>query len=210
MQIFKIWISWNFPNWKIEKFRDFIQFRKSKFDSKNWQFWNRSIIHRMVNSWDINIFPNCSILKKFYSSNFTNCKFLEFSNCKFLTFEFFGILLIGKLRNFEILFNLENQSLTPKIGNFGIVHPFDIAHYSQFRQFSHLSFDINQFQRFNFLTFISYSSGNFLDWQIHKIIKFLKLLKNLTICKSIKIPKNSNLVNYHIFWVFKQFEQMQT
>ena len=64
---------------------------------------------------------------------------------------------------FQKIFNLDNQSLAPKIGNFGIVRPFDIPHDSQFCQYSYLLFDINQFRRFNFSTFITYSSGNFLD-----------------------------------------------
>ena len=85
-------------------------------------------------------------------------KFLEFYK-----FEVFGIVQIEKLKNFEIFFNLENQNLAPKIGNFGIVDPFDIPHYSQFCHFSYLPFDINQFRCFNFSTIISYSSGNFLD-----------------------------------------------
>ena len=146
------------------------------------------IIYKSVNSWNVNIFPNCSIFEFCYFSKLNNLKNLMFfeigifgkllefyklqvfgiftiencSNCKFSKFEFFGISQIGKLRNFEILFNLGNQSLTPKIGNFGIVHPFDIPHYSQFCQFSYLPFDINQFRRFNFSTFILYSSRNFL------------------------------------------------
>ena len=94
------------------------------------------------------------------SYNFRNCKFfelatlqiLEFSKLKiFLIFQIrsFWIVQIGKWRNFEILFNLENQCLVPKIGNFGIIRPFDIPHYSQFCQFSYLPFDINKFRRFN-------------------------------------------------------------
>ena len=34
--------------------------------------------------------------------------------------------------------NLENQNLAPKIGNFEIIHLFDIPHYSQFFQPSYL------------------------------------------------------------------------
>ena len=70
--------------------------------------------------------------------NFPNWTFFEF-----IKLEVFGIVQIGKLRNFKIFFNLENQSLTPKIGNFEIVRPFDIPHFSQFCQFSYLPFDIN-------------------------------------------------------------------
>ena len=128
-------------------------------------------------------------------SNFSNSTFLEFyklvisrifqienlkkiSNWNFLEFSKFkfpGNAQIRKWKNSEIFFNLENQSLAPKKGKFGIVHPFDIPHYSQFCQSSYLPIDKNQFRRFNFLIFISYSSENFLDSQIHKIIKFQKL-----------------------------------
>ena len=98
-----------------------------------------------------------------YFSNFPNFpKFLELS----------------KLENSEIsrfFFNFKSQSFAPKIGNIGNVRPFDIPHFSQFCQISYFPFDINQLQRFNVSTLISYSSKNFLDWQIHTIIKFLKL-----------------------------------
>ena len=45
--------------------------------------------------------------------------------------------------------------------------------------------------------------------KISEIVEFQKLanFQNLTICKTIKILKNSNLVNYHKFWVFEQFKQ---
>ena len=122
--------------------------------------------------------------------NFLNLKFFEFSK-----FEVFGIVQIGKLRNFEIFFNLENQTLAPRIGNFEIVLPFDVPHYSQFCQFSYLPFDMNQFRCFKSLTFIPYSSGNSLDWQIHKIIKFLKLF-NFEFSKS-RIVK---ILWIEIFW----------
>ena len=65
-----------------------------------------------------------------------------------------------------------------KTDNFEIVRPFDIPHYSQFFQFLYSPFDINQFRRLNFWTFILYSTGIFLDWQIYKIIKFLKLFNS--------------------------------
>ena len=42
--------------------------------------------------------------------------------------------------------------------------------------------------------------------KISEIVDFPKL-ENLTICKTIKIPKIFNLVNYHIFWVFEQCKQ---
>ena len=56
--------------------------------------------------------------------------YLNFPDWKFFEFKVFGVVQIEKLRNFEIFFNLENQSLAPKIGNFEIVRPFDIPHYS--------------------------------------------------------------------------------
>ena len=86
-----------------------------------------------------------------YFSNFPNFpKFLELS----------------KLENSEIsrfFFNFKSQSFAPKIGNIGNVRPFDIPHFSQFCQISYFPFDINQLQRFNVSTLISYSSKNFLD-----------------------------------------------
>ena len=39
------------------------------------------------------------------------------------------------------------------MSSFGIVRFFDISHYSQFRQFSYLSFDINLFRSFIYLIF---------------------------------------------------------
>ena len=80
-----------------------------------------------------------------------------------------------KTKKFRDISNLKNQSLAPKIANFEIVRPFDIPHHSQFCQFSYLPFVINQFRRFNFSTFISYSGGNSLDRRIHEIIRFMKL-----------------------------------
>ena len=111
--------------------------------------------------------------------NFQNYKFLEISQLNFFEFAKLQIFEICQIENFwncPNFFNSKNQSLPPKIGNFGIVRPFDIPHYSQLRQFWNLLFDIHQFRRFSFSTFISYSSGNFLDWQLHKIINFLRLL----------------------------------
>ena len=68
---------------------------------------------------------------------------------------------IEKLTNFEIFFNLENQSLASKIANFKSVHWFDIPHYSQFFQFSYLPFDIKQFSQFLFLILVSRKLGRF-------------------------------------------------
>ena len=75
--------------------------------------------------------------------NLSNWKFFEFSK-----FGVFGIVRIGKLRNFGIFFNWENQSLAPRTGNFGIVHPFDIPHYFfifilfKFKTFEHSKYMI--------------------------------------------------------------------
>ena len=194
MIIYKIVNSWNFdsfPNWSIlkicycsklnnfrnlmfvviAKFWKFLEFLKLQifwiFKITNfWKFpdWFFFLIFQITNFWK---FPD------WFFFNFPNCKFFEFSE-----FEVFGIVQIAELS--EILFNLENQSSSQKIGNFVVVRPFDIPHYLQFWKFSYLSFDMNKFWRFKFSTFISYSSGNFLDWQIHEIFKFLKLfnLKN--------------------------------
>ena len=115
-----------------------------------------------------------------------------------------------KIQRFRDFFNLENQSLAPKFGNFGIVRPFDIPHYSQFCNFSSLPFDINQFRRFIFLTFIPYSSGNFLDWQIHKIIKFLKLFnfENHQIFQIWQFVKLSKFQKFPI-WTISNFQLEQ-
>ena len=59
-------------------------------------------------------------------------------------------------------------------------------------------------------------SSNFHYWKTQKnnqtseIVEFQKLanFQNLTICKTFKISRISNLmVNYHIFWSFEQFKQ---
>ena len=65
---------------------------------------------------------------------------------------------------------------------------------------------------YKFVNFPILSVKNFPNFtiskinQIPEIIRFRKLANflNLTICKTIKIPKNSNFVNYHIcvFWMF--------
>ena len=62
LQIFRIFQArsfWNCPNWKIKKFQDFFQFGKSKFGSKNWQFWNFSSIRysALLATLSILIFP---------------------------------------------------------------------------------------------------------------------------------------------------------
>ena len=47
LEIFRIFLIanfWNCLNWKINKLLEFIQFRKSKIGSEDWQFWNYSSI----------------------------------------------------------------------------------------------------------------------------------------------------------------------
>ena len=140
----------------------------------NWTFLEsyKSTIFKIFKNEIFLKFPNWFFFEfaNYKLCSFPNWKFFEFSK-----FEVFSIVQIVKLRNFDIFFNLENQSLASKLVNFGIVSPFNIPHYSQSCQSSYLPFDINQFRRLIFSTFISYPSQNFLDWQIHKIIKSLKL-----------------------------------
>ena len=153
------------------------------------------IIFEITNFWK---FPNWFF---FY---FPNYKFLELPKLKifeFSKFEVFGIVRIGKLRNFESFYNSENKSSAPKICNFGIVCPFDIPHVSQVCWILYLPFDINQFRRFNLSTFISYSSGKFLDWQIPIIIKFLQLFsfENYKIFKIWQFVKLSKFQKFPIW-----------
>ena len=125
----------------------------------NWKIWE---IFNILENTNFSNFPHykfseCSKLIFFY---FQNYKFLEISRLNFFEFAKLQIFRIfqtwsfwncpnWKIKKFQDFFNLENQSLARKIGNFGIVRPFDIPHYSQFCQFSYLFFDINQFRRFN-------------------------------------------------------------
>ena len=75
---------WNFPNYKINKFLDFFQFAKPKFDSKNWQLWNCSSIQHSaplailcqfwylpfnINQFSQLLFP-ISVIRKFGRSTF--------------------------------------------------------------------------------------------------------------------------------------------
>ena len=76
-------------------------------------------------------------------SNFPNWKCLDFPKL-----EFFGIVKINEFLDFF-------HFVKPKFSNFGIVHPFNIQHYSQYCQFSYLPIDINQLSQFLF--FISLS-----------------------------------------------------
>ena len=162
---------------KLESLGNFPNFTNCKFLG-----FGTMQIFRIFQKVNFVQFPNCKFFE-FYKLNLLwnilYPRFLNFPNWNFFElskFEVFGIVQIGKLRNFEIFFNLENQSLAPKIGSFEIARPFDIPHYSQFCQFSYFPSDIYiyQFRCFNFSTFISYPSENFLDQQIYKIIKFLK------------------------------------
>ena len=57
---------------------------------------------------------------------------------------------IVKLINYQNFTIWKNKIWLQKLANIGRVRPFDIPHHSQFRQFSHFSFDINQFRRLNF------------------------------------------------------------
>ena len=81
---------------------------------------------QIQNSWNS---PNWTFLVFFklgiWNSNFPKWQFLEHSKL-----EFFGIVRIEKLTNFSNSFHSENQNLAPKIGNFGIVCPFNIPHYN--------------------------------------------------------------------------------
>ena len=173
MQIFgilKIANFWNFKNCKFSEFatlqifgifkiKDFANFLDCKFSK-----FSKS---KTFGVFQIEIFltlPNCKFFKFFKSKIFRIFQVWSFWNCP-----------NWKIKKFWDFFNSENQIYTPKTGSFGIVYSFDIPHYSEFCQFSYLPFDINQFRRFNFSTFIPHSSGNFLDWQIHKKITSLKL-----------------------------------
>ena len=49
--IFLIAIFRNFPYWRIIKFLHFFHFGKSKFGSKNWQFWKFSSIPHYLQFW---------------------------------------------------------------------------------------------------------------------------------------------------------------
>ena len=128
-------------------------------------------------------FYKLDIFRIFRIDNLKKCsnwKLLEFSKlkiCRILQIWSFSNCPNWKIKKFRVFFQFGKLSKLQKLENFKIVCPFDIPHYSQFCQFSYLPFDINQFRRLNFSTFISYSSGKFVDWKIRKIIKFLKLFK---------------------------------
>ena len=48
---------------------------------------------------------------------------------KFWKLEIIGMVQNGKLTNFENFLNLKHHNLASKIGNFGIVRPFNIPRY---------------------------------------------------------------------------------
>ena len=64
------------------------------------------LIYKIVNSWNFDGFPNCSILKKFYCSqlnNFRNYKFFEFAKLQILLiFEIDFLFEFAKLQIFGI------------------------------------------------------------------------------------------------------------
>ena len=124
-------------------------------------------------------------------SNFPNLKFLELSKLENKEISRFfsiwkikirlqklAILKLFVLSIFRTTCNFENSHICPLF----------------------LSFDINQFRRFNLSTLISYSSGNFLDWKIHNIIKFLQLFnfENYQICKTWQFDNYRNFKNFQI------------
>ena len=110
MIIYKIVNSWNFgssPSCSILKIcycSKSNNFRNLIF-SRNWNIWKTFGILKIWRFWN---FPSRQFSKETsklnFSLNLPNCKFMEF-----FKFEVFGIFQIGKLRNFEIFFNLENQ-----------------------------------------------------------------------------------------------------
>ena len=135
-------------------------------------------------------------------------KFLEFSKLKIFWIFYIENLLnfgkIEKLKNFEIFFNLENQSLAPKIGNFGIVHPFYILHYSEFLEFSKLKFfRISQI----------WSFWNFRNWKITKFRDFFHLenqglaskIGNLEIVYPFDIQYYSKFFEFYKLDIFRIF-----
>ena len=65
------------------------------------------------------------------------------------------------------------------------------------------NFTISKIIKFSLLTNLKKNN------KISESVEFQKLanFQNLTIRKTIKVPKISNLVNYHIFRVFEQFKQ---
>ena len=133
MMIHKIGNLWNLDSYLICKILNICFFFEIEQIQKFGKFWKLKIfmIFKIGNSWN---FSKLHIFGIFPIGNF-----FEFSKLKMLR------IARGKLTNFWIFFNLLNQNLALKIGNFGIVRLFDNPHHSQFRQFSYVSFDINPF-----------------------------------------------------------------
>ena len=77
-------------------------------------------------------------------------------------------LLIKKIWEFKKYQICEIIKILKKLLSFGIVRLFDISHYSQFRQFSYLLFDINLFLKiiWTFKFFIIFHIWYFLNFYI--------------------------------------------
>ena len=77
-----------------------------------------------------------------------NGNFMIFEIVKLTNYQNFGIRKINKLIEFFPIW--KSKIWLQKFANVGIVRSFDIPHYSQFREFSHVPFDlVNQFWSFN-------------------------------------------------------------
>ena len=103
-------------------------------------------------------FPNLiffGFLKFFLINKF--CKFVNlrknFNYENLIIFE--TVEILKEFQNYQIqkLTNFQNYKDSQKIVKFWIVRRFDISHYSQFLQFSYLSFDIDLFRSFIYLSF---------------------------------------------------------
>ena len=119
-------------------------------------------------------FTNWKVLKICYFSklndykNLTIFKIVKLGNfLDFSKLELFGIFRIASFLNFSSwkcnkfleFFQFEKPNLAKKNGNFEIVCPFNISHYSQFCQFSYLTFGINQFSQFLFPILVTRKFG---------------------------------------------------
>ena len=115
-----------------------------------WNFQN----YKFLEISKLNFFWICKIANFW---NFRNWNFFDF-----FKLDVFGIVQIGKLINLNIFSIWKIKVWLQKLA---ILEFFVHSIFRTTRNFanSHIS------------TFISYSSGNFLDWQVHEIIKFLKL-----------------------------------
>ena len=164
----------NFSNWTLRIF----QIHNFKNFSNNWYFFEFA---------KLQIFGTIPI-ENF--SNFPNLKFLELS----------------KLENKEISRCFSIWKIKVSLQKFAILGLFihSIFHTTRnFFQFSYLPFNKNQFRRFNFSILILYFSGNFLDWQIYEIIKFLKLF-NFEIWELFRIFQIGPFIEFSefkFFWI---------